>query len=95
VLKRVGAALAGRLRASDLVGRWGGDEFLVVLPDTPAPGAERVAEDLRVTAETLAPPTVCVGWTEWRDDSVAGLVDRAAEALREAQATGPGSVRAG
>ena len=35
------------LRSSDLKCRWGGEEFLVLLPDTDRTGAERVAEVLR------------------------------------------------
>ena len=46
-LEAFGALLLGRMRDSDPTGRLGGDEFLIVLPDTPAPQALRVAEDLR------------------------------------------------
>lgn len=42
--------LGGAVRAQDLIGRWGGEEFLVVLPDTRLEGAIRVAEKLRVLA---------------------------------------------
>jgi diguanylate cyclase (GGDEF)-like protein len=49
VLERVGRMLLGRLRASDPVGRLGGDEFLAVLPETPAELAMTAAEDLRRT----------------------------------------------
>lgn len=47
-LARIARALASELRRpSDVVGRYGGDEFLVLLPRTDAAGAGRVAERLR------------------------------------------------
>jgi diguanylate cyclase (GGDEF)-like protein len=47
VLAAVGARMRAVLRGSDLKCRLGGEEFLVVLPDTPLAGARRVAESLR------------------------------------------------
>lgn len=47
VLSAVGRQLQDVLRASDLRCRFGGEEFLLVLPDTPPAGAVRVAESLR------------------------------------------------
>ena len=45
------SVVAGRLRAGvravDLAGRWGGEEFLIVLPDTDIAGARELAEKLR------------------------------------------------
>ena len=35
-------------RASDIVGRWGGDEFLIVCPDSDIEGAYQLAENLRI-----------------------------------------------
>ena len=39
--------LRQRLRRTDFVGRWGGEEFAVVLPDTPASVAQRVLDEIR------------------------------------------------
>jgi diguanylate cyclase (GGDEF)-like protein len=47
VLAAVGARMKAVLRGSDLKCRYGGEEFLILLPDTPLSGAQRVAETLR------------------------------------------------
>ena len=47
VLAAVGARMKAVLRGSDLKCRYGGEEFLLLLPDTPSSGANRVAETLR------------------------------------------------
>ncbi|MBT3381606.1 MAG: response regulator [Lentisphaerae bacterium] len=56
VLCRAARVIAMRLRKSDVVARWGGDEFVVLLPNTPIPGAlhalERALEAFR--EETFA-----------------------------------------
>ncbi len=48
VLRAVGTVLGRELRASDVVGRLGGEEFIVLLPQTPPALARSVAEKLRV-----------------------------------------------
>jgi diguanylate cyclase (GGDEF)-like protein len=55
-LKAVGAALADELRGYDAVGRFGGEEFVAVLPDTDTAGAEHAAQRLRRRVESLAVP---------------------------------------
>jgi two-component system, cell cycle response regulator len=52
VLRQVAERMASSVRLEDMVGRWGGEEFLVVLPNTAAEGAAELAERLRqVVAE--------------------------------------------
>jgi diguanylate cyclase (GGDEF)-like protein len=52
VLKRVAQALSAELRPQDRVSRFGGEEFVVVLPRTSRAGASRVAERLRERIES-------------------------------------------
>ncbi|MCU7370932.1 sensor domain-containing diguanylate cyclase [Paucibacter sp. O1-1] len=47
VLRAVGLMIQGQLRAGDTVARWGGEEFVVLLPRTPAAAAREVAERIR------------------------------------------------
>src|SRR5690606_35666169 len=56
VLRRVSGCLQRIFRASDIVGRFGGDEFLVLLPDTPFSGAQTLCE--RVVQSITAEPFV-------------------------------------
>ncbi len=59
VLRHVSDILRVGVREQDHVARWGGEEFLLLLPETPADGALLVAEKLRVAiAESQA---VCLG----------------------------------
>jgi len=54
VLAAVGRLMREVLRGSDVTCRYGGDEFLVLLPETPIEGARRVAEGLRRDVAALA-----------------------------------------
>jgi diguanylate cyclase (GGDEF)-like protein len=56
VLSAVGGRMRAVLRGSDLKCRYGGEEFLVLLPDTPVVGAHRVAETLRRDIEAHSVP---------------------------------------
>ncbi|MCB1960773.1 MAG: diguanylate cyclase [Rhodocyclaceae bacterium] len=56
-LKQIAATLQSLLRRpGDLVARFGGEEFVVVLPETNAVGASRVAEEMRQMVDALALP---------------------------------------
>jgi len=57
VLRDFADSLRAHARASDLVARWGGEEFLLVLPDTDAEAARRVVERIR-TRRAAAPRSV-------------------------------------
>lgn len=51
VLKEVAAIIQEQIRKQDVVARWGGEEFLIMLPETGINDATRVAEKLRSTLE--------------------------------------------
>ena len=53
VLAAVGVVLAASCRASDFGGRFGGEEFVVLLPDTDREGAAEIAERVRVAVSAL------------------------------------------
>lgn len=56
VLVEIARTVKQNLREQDVVGRWGGEEFAILLPDTSLTGAEQVCESLRVAlAETIVP----------------------------------------
>lgn len=48
ILKRLAQVLKRRLRCTDIIGRYGGEEFAVILPDTKVEDALRVMEQLRI-----------------------------------------------
>ena len=54
VLKGVARGLEKALRAQDIVARWGGEEFVCLLPETEVNGAKNVAEKTRMTVETMS-----------------------------------------
>ena len=54
VLKAVAEALRSTARVADIVARFGGEEFVLVLPDTSAEVAARIAERLRLAIEALS-----------------------------------------
>ncbi|ABF45099.1 diguanylate cyclase [Deinococcus geothermalis DSM 11300] len=56
VLVQTGQLLRLDLRSEDILGRWGGEEFMVVLPATPAEGIGLVAERLRARLQNTPHP---------------------------------------
>lgn len=62
VLRAVAQGLQQRLRAQDLIGRYGGEEFLVVLPHTAREGAQQLAQELCAAVQA----TPCT----WGEESI-------------------------
>jgi len=94
-LRAVARLLEERLRESDVAGRWGGDEFLVLLPGAQAADGERVAQELveAVRAlESFPELTLSIGSATWEDDDPAGLVARADQAMYEVKRNGRDAV---
>ncbi len=105
VLRELGERVRGVLRAGDSVGRFGGEEFLVFLPETDAQEAKNVAERLRsaVAAQPLAAHdveggiavTVSIGVASYPDDGASAneLCDQADQAMYWAKRLGRNQVR--
>lgn len=93
--------LAFRLRENDVAARYGGDEFAVILPDTPKIGAAVLAERLRLQFETLSlhdsqpvQLTLSLGIAGFPDDAADrdGLIEAADMALHAAKSGGKNRV---
>jgi diguanylate cyclase (GGDEF)-like protein len=96
LLKEIAGILALNTRVIDVVARYGGDEFLLVLPDTTGPDAQivasRVAEAVRDVGAKFDPDrpvTASVGVAVARaDDTSASLIRRADESAYAAKRGG-------
>lgn len=99
VLKLLVAEAHAILRGADIFGRWGGDEFMVLLPDSDIHQASIVAERLRgnlskleITTDNneLIKFTVTIGMTvvENKDESLENIITKADKALYSAKNQG-------
>lgn len=94
LLKSIAELVAGNVRKVDDAGRWGGEEFLIVCPDTELGGAEQLAEKLRAAIAGFPFPTVgnktaSFGVAQLREDeSFLELTNRTDQALYIAKANG-------
>jgi diguanylate cyclase (GGDEF)-like protein len=83
LLANVVAAIRERVRAYDLVIRWGGDEFVCILPDATREAAERTLADIEQhVRDRTSGRSVSSGLASLESgDTAATLVDRADQAL--------------
>lgn len=97
VIRHTAQQIAGRVRESDVLCRWGGEEFLVLLKNADLHAATRVAESLRAQLEARPmedshvhhPVTISVGVTQiLKDDTESSAVSRADQALYQAKQAG-------
>ncbi len=100
LLKTVARTMRSRLRVTDSIGRMGGDEFAICLPETGAGAAEVVLADVRqqvVAALANATPTVTLSLgavaCATPPDAVEPLLQRADQALYGAKRNGKNQIR--
>jgi len=97
-LRQLASACRTCLRRTDLLGRYGGDEFIVLLPETEEPGAMLMAERIRRTIEGAPPSagsgavriTVSIGVAARRDglEALDAMIAQADAALYAAKSAG-------
>ena len=100
LLRELSKLATAGLRALDIAGRWGGEEFLLVLPGTPLDGAAALAERLRTTLERARygalgerRVTATFGVGEYaRGEEISALLARADGALYAGKAGGRNQV---
>lgn len=101
VLREVAAILSANTRGTDMIGRFGGEEFLIICPETTSENAARLAEKLRraVEGNDFGPAgrqTASFGVGGCRDsDTEETLLKRADDALYQAKAEGRNRVVTG
>ncbi len=94
VLKLVAEAITSGIRGIDHAGRMGGEEFIIICPDTPECGVVNLAEKLRLAVENLEVPgagkiTASFGCAlRLPDESIDRLLSRADNALYRAKELG-------
>ncbi|MGZ3304709.1 MAG: GGDEF domain-containing protein [Asticcacaulis sp.] len=95
VLSAVGALIGRTVRTVDIVGRWGGEEFIVVCAGIDRKMAQQIAEKLRAAIETgdfgrAGPVTASIGvhWAAAAGNDLAALVAQADKALYAAKGAG-------
>jgi diguanylate cyclase (GGDEF)-like protein len=97
VLKKFAKIISDSVRKVDIAARYGGEEFAVILPETDLPGAEKVAENLRMLIERENFPlasgplnvTASIGVASWnKKDGKMAFINKADIALYRAKAEG-------
>ena len=91
VLKVVASTWLGLLRDTDVLARYGGDEFGVILPDCPPAKAAEIVDRLSSSNPDGSSCSVGVAWAAAQDDAP-DLIGRADRALYEAKSGGGGRV---
>lgn len=99
VLKEVTKLVKDRLRETDIFARWGGEEFVLLVPHCHAPDAVQMAEKLRMAVAahsfgTIGSLTISVGAAQLQfNESIDSLFQRCDVALYAAKAAGRNTVR--
>ena len=90
LLKGAAKVFKNSVRAVDIICRYGGEEFIIMLPQTDKSSAKIIAERLRVQIGLYLPTTVSIGIATLPDDAQAVdvLIQKADDALYQAKKTG-------
>ena len=99
MLKAIGEYLQKNLRSMDIACRYGGEEFLIILPDTSIENGLLVARKIKTglselrfngTQTEVQPLQISMGVTAYQgeDESDSGLIHRADQALYQAKEAG-------
>lgn len=100
VLKSLSDLLVSNVRESDVVSRWGGEEFLIITPEVDLHEAEAFANKLRLTIEKYfldkqPPITVSIGVAQLgKNDDQSTLLERADKAMYQSKNNGRNRVTA-
>lgn len=90
LLKNAAKVFNNSVRAVDIVCRYGGEEFIIILPQTDKRSAQIIAERLRVQVVLYLPTTVSIGIATSPEDAqdIEQLIQKADSALYQAKKTG-------
>ena len=100
VLVKVSEIIQENIRETDIAGRYGGEEFLIIFPQTNCKEALNTAERINLTLKahkfdkgfTL---TISGGLSEWQGENAAQLIKKADELLYKAKNGGRDRIEAG
>ncbi|MGM0509286.1 MAG: diguanylate cyclase, partial [Fusobacteriota bacterium] len=93
VLKKIASCLKNQIREIDIVGRYGGEEFLIVFPEVTREEAKIAAERIRKEVENLKfdeglKVTISGGLAEYNGEEIQKLIKKADDKLYEAKENG-------
>lgn len=99
ILITIAQCINAQVRETDTFARWGGEEFVLLFPDTSLEDAKIIAHKLRLTVEkaqhaTAGNVTASFGLTEFiKDDTIESIIKRCDDALYDAKESGRNCIR--
>lgn len=97
VLIKIAQKISESIRGFDTVGRYGGEEFLVILPNTDLNNAYKASERIRLNIENtvfedVGKVTISAGYVEFKNETIDELIDLADQNLYKAKNAGKNTV---